>query len=57
MTINKFRGKLYALARILGDVQAATHKSPGKAIPKRIGRRIAGKITGRLLGSLFKPTR
>ena len=57
MTLSKFRGKLYALAKILGDVQAATHSKPGKAIPKRIGRRIAGKITGRLMGSLFKPTR
>ena len=57
MTLSQFRSKLYAMAKILGDVQAATHKKPGKAIPKRIGRRIAGKITGRLIGSLFKPTR
>jgi len=57
MTINKFRSKLYALAKILGDVQALTHKNPGKAIPKRIGRRIAGKLTGRLMGKLFRPTR
>jgi hypothetical protein len=57
MTISKFRGKLYALAKILGDVQALTHKNPGKAIPKRIGRRIAGKIMGRLMGKLFRPTR
>ena len=46
MTLSKFRSKLYSLAKILGDVQAATHKKPGKAILKRIGRRIAGKITG-----------
>ncbi len=57
MTISKFRSKLYAMAKILGDVQALTHKKPGTAIPKRIGRRIAGKVTGRLIGSLFKPTR
>jgi hypothetical protein len=57
MTISKFRGKLYALAKILGDVQAVTHKNPGKAIPKRIGRRIAGKLTGRVMGKLFRPTR
>jgi hypothetical protein len=57
MTISKFRGKLYALAKILGDVQALTHKNPGKAIPKRIARRIAGKLTGRLMGKLFRPTR
>ena len=57
MTISKFRGKLYALAKILGDVQALTHKNPGKAIPKRIGRRIAVKLMGRLMGKLFRPTR
>ena len=57
MTISKFRGKLYALAKILGDLQAITHKNPGKAIPKRIGRRIAGKLMGRLMGKLFRPTR
>ena len=57
MTLNKLRGKLYALASSLGDLQALTHKNPGKAIPKRIGRRIAGKLTGRLMGKLFRPTR
>ena len=57
MTISKFRSKLYAMAKLLGDVQAVAHKKPAKAIPKRIGRRIAGKITGRLMGSIFKPTR
>ena len=57
MTISKLRGKLYVLAKILGDVQALTHKNPGKAIPKRIGRRIAGKLMGRLMGKLFRPTR
>ena len=55
--LSQFRSKLYALARIAGDVQAATHKKPGTAITKRIGRRIAGKITGRLMGSIFPPTR
>ena len=57
MTLSKFRSKLYAMARIAGDVQAATHKNPAKAIPKRIGRRIAGKITGRIIGSIFPPTK
>ena len=57
MTISQFRGKLYALASALGDLQAVTHKNPGKAIPKRIGRRIAGKITGRLMGGIFPPTK
>ena len=57
MTLSQFRSKLYAMAKLLGDVQAVTHKKPAKAIPKRIGRRIAGKITGRIIGSIFKPTR
>ena len=57
MTLSQFRSKLYALAKLLGDVQAVTHKKPGTAIPKRIGRRIAGTVTGRVIGSLFKPTR
>ena len=57
MALSKFRSKLYALAKILGDVQAVAHKKPAKAIPKRIGRRIAGKITGRLMGSIFPPAR
>ena len=56
-SISQFRSKLYALVKILGDVQAVTHKKPAKAIPKRIGRRIAGKITGRIMGSIFPPTR
>jgi len=46
----KFRGLLYFLARILGDVNAV---KKGK-IGKRIARRAAGKITGRGLGKLFK---
>lgn len=53
LSINKVRGKLYQSAKILGDVQALTHKNQKKAIPKRIARRIAGKQTGRLLGLLF----
>ena len=57
MTLIQFRSKLYAMAKILGDVQAVAHKKPGTAIPKRIGRRIAGKITGRLMGSIFPQTR
>lgn len=57
MTISKLRGWLYSAAKILGDVQAVTHKNPGQAIPKRIGRRLAGKVTGRIIGALFPPTR
>ena len=57
MTLSQFRSKLYALAKILGDAQAVTHRKPGKAIPKRIGRRIAGYLAGRGIGSIFKPTK
>lgn len=57
MSINKFRGWLYWTAKVLGDVQAVTHKNPGKAIPKRIGRRLAGKLSGRLIGKIFPQTR
>ena len=44
------RSVLYALAKLLGDVNAI---QKGKIAP-RIGRRLAGKITGRLLGRLFR---
>jgi len=57
MTLGNLRRVLYGTAKALGDVQALTHKKPGRAIPKRVGRRLAGKLTGRLLASLFRPTR
>ena len=50
LTINKTRGFLYLLAKVLGDVQAVKSGKVGK----RIGRRIAGRITGKGLGKLFK---
>ena len=50
MSINKARGFLYRLARILGDLNAL---QKGK-IGRRFLRRRAGKITGRGLGKLFK---
>jgi hypothetical protein len=50
LTINKTRGFLYLLAKLLGDMQAVNSGKVGK----RIGRRIAGRITGRGLGKLFK---
>lgn len=50
MSINKTRGLLYFLARILGDVNAVKKGKVGR----RIGRRAAGKITGRGMGKLFK---
>lgn len=46
MTLNKARGFLYWLARLLGDVNAV---EKGKA-SKRILRRAAGKVTGQAAG-------
>lgn len=54
LTISKVRGALYTTAKVLGDIQAVTHKNPGKAIPKRLARRIVGKATGRFLGWLIR---
>jgi hypothetical protein len=50
MGLSNFRGWLYRLARLLGDVQAV---EKGR-IPRRIVRRVAGKVTGRFLRKLFK---
>lgn len=50
MSINKTRGALYFLARILGDVNAVKKGTVGK----RIARRATGKATGRALRKLFK---
>ena len=44
------RSMLYALARLLGDVNAI---EKGKA-PQRVERRVAGKFMGRILGKLFR---
>lgn len=50
MSINKTRGVLYRIARLLGDVNAARRGRVGR----RIGRRLAGRATGRGLGRLFR---
>jgi len=50
MSINKTRGFLYWLAKLLGDVNAVKRGKVGK----RITRRVAGKGTGRLLRKLFR---
>lgn len=50
MSINKSRGLLYKLARILGDVNAVQKGRVGQ----RVGRRVAGRATGRGLGKLLK---
>jgi hypothetical protein len=44
------RGFLYALAKLLGDVNAVQKGKVGR----RVVRRAAGKLTGRGLGRLFK---
>ena len=50
MSINKTRGFLYSLAKLLGDVNAV-HK--GK-VGRRVARRVAGKATGRTFKKIFK---
>lgn len=50
MTINKARGVLYAIARVLGDAQAVQR---GR-VPQRVGRRVVGRLLGRFLGRLFR---
>lgn len=50
MSINRSRGFLYKLARLLGDVNAVQKGRVGR----RVGRRVAGRATGRGLGKLFK---
>lgn len=50
MNINKTRGFLYLLARILGDINAVQKGTVGK----RIARRAAGKATGKVLRKLIK---
>jgi hypothetical protein len=50
MSINKTRGFLYTLAKLLGDVNAVQKGTVGK----RVMRRQAGKLTGRGLGKLFR---
>lgn len=45
-----FRGLLYWLARLLGDVNAVKKGRVGR----RIGRRAAGRGTGRLFRKIFK---
>ena len=50
MSINRTRGWLYLVAKLLGDVNAVQKGRVGR----RVARRIAGKATGRGLGRLFK---
>lgn len=48
--MNGFRGFLYWLGKLLGDINAVKRGRVGR----RIGRRYTGKVTGRGLGKLFK---
>jgi len=50
MTLSSFRGFLYQLAKLLGDILAVKKGRVGK----RTVRRAAGKVTGRGLRRLFK---
>jgi hypothetical protein len=50
MGINKTRGFLYWLARLLGDISAVQKGKVGR----RMARRLAGKATGRSLRKLFR---
>jgi len=51
--INKTRGILYKLAKLLGDLSAISSRKPGK-VTKRITRRATGKATGKLFRKLIK---
>lgn len=50
MTINKARGCLYFLARLLGDVNAVQR---GR-VRKRVERRVVGRFVGRWLRKIVK---
>jgi hypothetical protein len=51
-SLSLIRSLLYALARLLGDIQAM-RRGPN-AVAKRVVRRGAGKVTGRMLGKFFR---
>ncbi len=53
MSINKTRGLLYKLAKLLGDLSAVSSGKPGK-ITKRVTRRATGKATGKVFRKIFK---
>ena len=53
MNVNKTRGFLYKLARLLGDFSAISSGS-SKKMTRRVGRRVTGRAAGRGLRKLFK---
>ena len=50
MSVNRTRGLLYWLARLLGDVNAVNKGRVGR----RVARRVAGRVAGTGLGKLFR---
>jgi hypothetical protein len=53
MSVNKTRGLLYKVARLLGDFQAVSSGS-SKKMTKRVGRRVTGRAAGKAMRKLFK---
>ena len=53
MSVNKTRGFLYWLSRLLGDLSAISSGSP-KKMTRRAGRRVAGRATGKAFRKIFK---
>ena len=53
MSINKTRGFLYQMARLLGDVNAVSSGNPNK-MAKRAGRRAVGRAAGKGMSKLFR---
>lgn len=47
--MNKIRGFLYGLAKLLGDINAVNKGKVGR----RAGRRVVGKIAGRTMRKMF----
>jgi hypothetical protein len=52
MSINKTRGFIYWLAKILGDWQAISSGSSKKVV-RRFGRRATGRTSGKMLRKMF----
>lgn len=53
MSVNKTRGFLYWMARLIGDFSAISSGS-SKKMTKRAGRRVAGRATGKAFQKIFK---
>jgi len=53
MSVNKTRGLLYKIARLLGDFSAVSSGS-SKKMAKRAGRRATGRVAGKTMRKLFK---